>query len=100
VWSPDGHQLLLNVSKDDRALLDVVLLALGTGKTTTKFSTGCRSMGGRPTYAGTAVTGRRNPRRRQNSLAVNDRADPLNLSGIVHHWSTNSHRRAQLHRVS
>jgi Tol biopolymer transport system component len=40
VWSPNSQQLLLNVSKDDRALLDVVLLDLATGSTTTKSSTG------------------------------------------------------------
>jgi Tol biopolymer transport system component len=40
VWSPDSKQLLLNVSKNDRALLDVVLLDLGTGRAVTQSRTG------------------------------------------------------------
>jgi Tol biopolymer transport system component len=36
VWSPDSKQLLLNVTKDDGPLLDVVLLDLATRQTTTK----------------------------------------------------------------
>jgi Tol biopolymer transport system component len=36
VWSPDSKQLLLNVTKNGGPLLDVVLLDLATGKTTTK----------------------------------------------------------------
>ncbi|HET9261879.1 MAG TPA: hypothetical protein VFO14_02440 [Vicinamibacterales bacterium] len=40
VWSPDGKQLLLNVSKDGTPLLDVVLLDLASGRTTTKSTSG------------------------------------------------------------
>jgi Tol biopolymer transport system component len=40
VWSPNSAQLLLNVSKDDRTLLDVVLIDVASGSTTTKLSSG------------------------------------------------------------
>jgi dipeptidyl aminopeptidase/acylaminoacyl peptidase len=40
VWSPDGTQLLLNESKDDRELLDVVLIDLASGRRTTKSRSG------------------------------------------------------------
>jgi WD40 repeat protein len=36
VWSPDGTRLLLNVTKDGGPLLDVVLLDLRTGQSTTQ----------------------------------------------------------------
>jgi hypothetical protein len=40
VWSPDSRQLLLNVTKDGGPLLDVVLLDLASGQTTTKSTSG------------------------------------------------------------
>lgn len=39
VWSPDSKQLLLNVMKNRGPFLDVVLLDLATGRTTTKSKT-------------------------------------------------------------
>jgi Tol biopolymer transport system component len=40
VWSPDGTQLLLNENKDERELLDVVLIDLASGRKTTKSRSG------------------------------------------------------------
>jgi hypothetical protein len=40
VWSPDSRQLLLNVVKNDGPALDVVLLDVATGRTTTKVTRG------------------------------------------------------------
>lgn len=48
VWSPDSKQLLLNVTKDDGPLLDVVLLDLATGRTTTKAKNGLPVFGWAP----------------------------------------------------
>lgn len=50
IWSPDSKQLLLNVSKDNRMLTDVVLLTLADGSATTKSSTGL------PVYGWAAIT--------------------------------------------
>jgi hypothetical protein len=38
VWSPDSRQLLINVVKNDGPALDVVLLDIATGRTTTVSS--------------------------------------------------------------
>jgi Tol biopolymer transport system component len=40
VWSPDSKQLLLNITKNDGPALDVVLLDLASGRTTTKLESG------------------------------------------------------------
>ncbi len=40
MWSPDSRQLLLNVVKNDGPALDVVLLDVATGRTTTKVTSG------------------------------------------------------------
>lgn len=48
VWSPDGTRLLLNVVKDGGPLLDVVLLDLKTGETTTKAESGLPVFGWAP----------------------------------------------------
>lgn len=40
VWSPDGKQLLVNVSKNGGPLLDVILLDIASGRTTTKSTSG------------------------------------------------------------
>ena len=40
VWSPDSRQLLINVVKNDGPALDVVLLDIATGRTTTTVSSG------------------------------------------------------------
>ena len=36
VWSPDSRQLLLNVMKNTGSSIDIIILDLATGKTTTK----------------------------------------------------------------
>ena len=40
VWSPNSDKILLDVSKKDRALLDVVLVDIASGKTKTQSSSG------------------------------------------------------------
>jgi Tol biopolymer transport system component len=45
VWSPDGKQLLLNITKNDGPALEVVLLDLASGRTTTKSKSGLAVFG-------------------------------------------------------
>ena len=40
VWSPDNTQLLLNVVKNDERAVDIVLLDVASGRTTTKIQNG------------------------------------------------------------
>jgi dipeptidyl aminopeptidase/acylaminoacyl peptidase len=45
VWSPDGKKLLLNESRGENRAIDVVLLDLETGRTTTKTKNGFAAFG-------------------------------------------------------
>lgn len=48
VWSPDSKQVLLNITKNDGPALDVVLLDLASGRTTTKSESGLPVFGWAP----------------------------------------------------